>query len=139
MVPVAVSANSSRGALFGLILGSCGGVGALAALATWPDRYVTGRHRCAEYAFWNSFVAVGGFGGPYLMGAASLKVSMGIMAGFQLAAGVLLLAFGFLEDRGDRERDRRRRRRRKMQGGEDGGGDEEGPNKGECSGIGGLV
>ena len=51
-MPVAVANGSSRGALFSLIVGSCGGVGALAALATWPDRYVTGRHRCAEYAFW---------------------------------------------------------------------------------------
>jgi len=52
LVPVAVAGSSSRGALLGLVVGSCGGVGALAALATWPDRYVTGRHRCAEYAFW---------------------------------------------------------------------------------------
>ena len=52
LVPVAVAANSSRGALLSLVAGSCGGVGALAALTTWPDRYVTGRHRCAEYAFW---------------------------------------------------------------------------------------
>ena len=52
LVPVAVAGGSSRGALFSLIVGSSGGVGALAALATWPDRYATGRHRCAEYAFW---------------------------------------------------------------------------------------
>lgn len=52
LVPAAVAANSSRGALFSLMVGSCGGVGALTALTTWPDLYVTDRHRCAEYAFW---------------------------------------------------------------------------------------
>ena len=106
LVPVAVEANSSRGALLSLIVGSCGGVGALAALTTRPDRYVTGTHRCAEYAFWKSFVAVGGFAGPYLLGATSLRTSMGIMAGFQALAGCILLAFGFIEDRGDRKRRR---------------------------------
>lgn len=51
-VPVAVERSSSKGALLSLIFGSCCGVGSLATLTTWPDRYVTGRHRCAEYAFW---------------------------------------------------------------------------------------
>ena len=48
------SGDSALGAAGSALLsaGSSGGVGALAALATWPDRYATGRHRCAEYAFW---------------------------------------------------------------------------------------
>lgn len=59
------------------------------------------------------------------MGAASLKTSMSIMAGFQAAAGVILLVFGYVEERGDR-----RQRLRQMQlaaagGGGGGGGGEE--------------
>ena len=136
LVPVSVENNSSRGALFSLIVGSCGGVGALAALATWPDRYVTGRHRCAEYAFWNSFVAVGGFGGPYLMGAVSLKTSMSIMAGFQALAGCILLVFGFIEGRGDRRR--KREGRGEVDDGVGVGGAGGGLPKRSSSGVGGA-
>ena len=49
-----------------------------------------------------------------MMGATSLRTSMSIMAAFQALAGCILLAFGFVEERGDR----RRRRKRESGGGE---------------------
>jgi len=119
IIPVAVERNSAGGALGSLVLGSVGGVGALSALATWPDKFVTGKHKAAEYAFWNSFVSIGGLMGPYLMGATSLRTSTGIMAAFQVCAAVILLAFGFLEDRRDVAL---ARRKKSVEEGEVGGG-----------------
>ena len=108
------------------------------------------RHPPLSFENRNSFVAIGGFAGPYLLGATSLKTSMSIMAGFQALAGCILLAFGFIEDRGD---DRRRRRRRKREGGEEavgvgsssspkrsssGVGSSSGPKR-SSSGVGGII
>ena len=135
-VALALAAGLALGQLFPAAFG------ALAALATWPDRYVTGRHRCAEYAFWNSFVAVGGFAGPYLLGATSLKTSMSIMAAFQAVAGCVLLAFGLIEDRGDERRRRRRRKKREGGGVEEavgvGSGSSSAPKR-SGSGVGGII
>ena len=49
------------------------------------------------------------------------------------AAGLILLVFGFVEDRGDR----RINEREKEKG--DGDGEEDCPNRGECSGAGSIV
>jgi len=65
-----VAAASPRGALATLALAASGGVACLAVLTTWPGDYVlTDPHAAASYAFFNAFAAVGGFAGPYLMGA----------------------------------------------------------------------
>ena len=85
-------------ALAALALAAAGGVASLAVLTTWPGDYVAADpHAAASYAFFNAFAAVGGFVGPYLMGALSFARACGVMAACQGVAGAVLFGFGTWE------------------------------------------
>jgi hypothetical protein len=100
LVPAAARSGGGGAALAALTVGAAGGCATLSPLTTWPHRYigVAGAHGAAAYAFWNSFVAVGGVAGPYAFGAMG-NGAFALLAGCQAVAAALLLAFGFWEDR----------------------------------------
>lgn len=105
MVPAA-AASGSGAALAALTVASATQAAALSPLVTWPHRYVSvaAAHGAAGYAFFNSFVAVGGILGPYAFGALSRTAAFSFLAACQPGAAVLLAAFGLWE-----ARDRRRK------------------------------
>jgi MFS transporter, ACS family, tartrate transporter len=111
-----VSASSSGGGLALLALAAAGGVASLSVLTTWPGDYALGDpHAAASYSFFNAFAAVGGFVGPYLMGALRFPAACAVMAGCQALAAGVLFVFGTWEARGGGQT-----KKMDVSGGEDG-------------------
>jgi len=66
-------------------------------LALSSSSPLTDPHAAASYAFFNAFAAVGGFAGPYLMGALTFSRACAVMAACQGVAGAVLFVFGTWE------------------------------------------
>eukprot|EP00884_Botryococcus_braunii_P015965 jgi/Botrbrau1/3051/Bobra.0070s0046.1 len=96
-VPTAVAKAGPIPGFVVMIIAAIGSWAAYGPVVSWPATFLHGRALVSGYPMFNTFAALGGFCGPYLVGALSDKGGYGtamlVLGGFDLVAGLLILVF----------------------------------------------